>query len=89
MYILTYDISNPKRLRKISDICVRYLYRVQKSVYEGDLSKSELFILQKKLKKEMNKNEDSIFLYFITRSSMKKKIELGIKKQDPFTILNP
>ena len=48
MFIVAYDISDKKRLRKVAQICERFLIRVQKSVFEGELSNSQLRILQKK-----------------------------------------
>ncbi|MFX1258923.1 MAG: CRISPR-associated endonuclease Cas2 [Promethearchaeota archaeon] len=87
MYIVAYDISDKKRLRIVAKICERYLVRVQKSVFEGNLSKSQLFVLKKELKQEINNEEDSIFIYFIRRTSLNKKIQLGKRVEDAFVII--
>ena len=64
-------------MRVIAKICENYLIRVQKSVFEGELSKSQLYALKKDLKKEINKEEDFVVVYFIRRTSIRKKIQLG------------
>lgn len=73
-------------MRVIAKICENYLIRVQKSVFEGELSKSQLYALKKDLKKEINKEEDFVVVYFIRRTSIRKKIQLGRKIEDPFVI---
>ena len=73
-------------MRAIAKICENYLIRVQKSVFEGELSKSQLYALKKELKKEINKEEDFVMVYFIRRTSIRKKIQLGRKDEDPFVI---
>ncbi|GAH51164.1 unnamed protein product, partial [marine sediment metagenome] len=66
-------------MRVIAKICENYLIRVQKSVFEGELSKSQLYALKKDLKKEINKEEDFVVVYFIRRTSIRKKTQLGRK----------
>ncbi|MBD3256320.1 MAG: CRISPR-associated endonuclease Cas2 [Candidatus Lokiarchaeota archaeon] len=87
MFIITYDISNEKRLKNIAKICESYLIRVQKSVFEGDLTKSQLHILQEKLTKTMDKEEDSIIIYFVARASFKRKKAYGKNVEDPYLII--
>jgi len=65
-------------------MCQKYLIRVQKSVFEGELTNSQLFSLRKELKKIIKRGEDSIIIYFNTRASMKKKIYLGKTHDDPY-----
>ena len=86
MRIVTYDIADPKRLRKVSKICGRYLKKVQKSVFEGELTKSQLYTLKEDLKKEMDESEDNIIIYFVTRPSVKKRITLGKETEDQYII---
>lgn len=73
-------------MRVIAKICENYLIRVQKSVFEGELSKSQLYALKKDLKKEINKEEDFVVVYFIRRTLIRKKTQLGRKVEDPFVI---
>jgi CRISPR-associated protein Cas2 len=87
MRIVVYDISDPSRLRQVAKICEKYLYRVQKSVFEGELTRSQLYALKHDLKKAINTSEDSVIIYFMTRTSTKRKIQLGAMPDDPLTII--
>lgn len=63
MYIiLVYDVSI-KRNSKIMKICRRYLFHVQKSVFEGKITEAKLKSLKKEIKKICNDEEDSIMIY--------------------------
>lgn len=86
MYIVAYDITDNKRLREVANTCLQYLSRVQKSVFEGDLTPSQLHSLKKELKSIMDDKTDSILFYFLKNSSIKKRIVLGKRKNDPFFI---
>ena len=60
--ILVYDI-NEKRVAKVLKICRKYLYWVQNSVFEGEISKAKFEKLKLELKKCINIKEDSIIIY--------------------------
>lgn len=60
--ILAYDISSKKR-SKIEKICKQYLYRVQESVFEGELTKSSLLKLKSSLMRYVDVEIDSIVIY--------------------------
>ncbi|SHH57650.1 CRISPR-associated endonuclease Cas2 [Thermosipho atlanticus] len=64
--ILIYDINtekNQKVLSKVFKICKKYLFHVQKSVFEGELTKSQLFKLKKELENTIRKDVDSIIIF--------------------------
>ncbi|SHF12870.1 CRISPR-associated protein Cas2 [Marinitoga hydrogenitolerans DSM 16785] len=70
MYIiLVYDIKfdkdgvGQKILPKVFKICKKYLYHIQNSVFEGELTKSEIFKLKKELEEVIRKDEDSIIVF--------------------------
>lgn len=77
--IIVYDVEI-KRINKIRNFLRQYLYWVQNSVFEGEITKSELV----KIKDFLNKNckkTDSIVIYVLESfSSLKSRIQLGIKK---------
>ena len=50
-YIVVYDIASPRRLPKILKTCRKYLHWVQRSVFEGELTKSQILALKGELKK--------------------------------------
>ncbi|WP_036728285.1 CRISPR-associated endonuclease Cas2 [Peptoniphilus mikwangii] len=65
--ILVYDIYTndeaPKIQRKVFGICKRYLTHIQKSVFEGNLTKLKLMELELELKKYVRKDKDSVILF--------------------------
>lgn len=68
MYIiLMYDIKQigdfNKVQRRVYQICKKYLFHVQNSVFEGELSESQLIKLKFELKKYLRKKDDSCIIF--------------------------
>ena len=68
MYIiLVYDIKQVENFnkvqRKVFQICKRYLYHVQNSVFEGELLESQLMQLKIELKEYLRNNTDSCIIF--------------------------
>ncbi len=59
-YIVTYDICDPKRLRKVFKICKGFGRHLQLSVFECDLNSVELIEFEYKIKEIINENEDQV-----------------------------
>lgn len=76
MYIIcTYDVKS-KNCPKYMKLLRRYLFHVQESVFEGELTPATF----NKLKKELNKivtESDHISIYYAYNSKTIKKQELG------------
>jgi len=63
MYIiLVYDIGE-NRVGKILTICRKYLFWVQKSVFEGELEESKYIQLKNELNRNIDSNRDTIVVY--------------------------
>ena len=85
--ILIYDISKDeegqKRWTNIYKICKKYLKHVQNSVFEGELTKTQLYQLKSELDGYINKKLDSVI---IMKSRQEKWIEKefwGIEEKEP------
>lgn len=77
--ILVYDIG-VKRVAKVLKTCRKYLYWVQNSVFEGEISEVNLTKLKGELSKIINKDVDSIIIYSF-RTTKYSSIEIiGLKK---------
>ena len=68
--ILVYDIATeePKdqqRLNKVRKIVRRYITQVQKSVFEGELSKSKLERMKSEILKVIDRDRDSVIIYIL------------------------
>lgn len=59
-YIVTYDVCEPKRLRRTFKICKAYGRHLQLSVFECDLSASDLVKLKRELDDVINNAEDQV-----------------------------
>ncbi|MCX7871204.1 MAG: CRISPR-associated endonuclease Cas2 [bacterium] len=77
-YIITYDISDDRRLNKVRKILRKYLNWVQKSVFEGSLSDSQFHKCKMELESIIDKNQDSIYFYKISYNKALSKEILGI-----------
>ena len=87
MYIiLVYDIAldenGAKVWRDTFKICKRYLTHVQNSVFEGEISKSQLFELKKAFKKVIRKDKDSLIIFSSRDQRWLDKDIFGIYNED-------
>ena len=77
--IIVYDIK-VERVNKVKGFLRKHLYWIQNSVFEGEVTKSELEVIKTGLMDIINKNEDSVILYrFRTSDAFNRKV-LGIEK---------
>ena len=60
--ILTYDVG-VKRNSKVLKICRKYLFHVQKSVFEGQITRKSLERMKYDLKKVIDTEVDQIAIY--------------------------
>ena len=67
MHLIAYDIAHPSRLRKIAKVCELYGVRIEKSVFEADLSEDNYQQFWKELMELINEKEDSIIHFRICR----------------------
>ena len=59
-FIVSYDIADPKRLRKVFRVCQDYGNHLQYSVFECDLSATKRVELEVKLKAVIHHDEDQV-----------------------------
>lgn len=78
--ILTYDVGK-KRVNDIRKTCLPYLRWIQNSVFIGDITKGNLTILMDKLKRKIEKTEDSIQIFALRDQKLAKRLSLGISKE--------
>ncbi|MCQ4636087.1 CRISPR-associated endonuclease Cas2 [Anaerovorax odorimutans] len=65
--ILVYDIvvddEGKKILPKVFKSCKKYLSHIQNSVFEGDMTKSQMMALKLELQKSLRKDKDSLIVF--------------------------
>ncbi|MBM4241063.1 MAG: CRISPR-associated endonuclease Cas2 [Euryarchaeota archaeon] len=77
--IIVYDIK-VERVNKVKGFLRTHLHWIQNSVFEGEVTKSELEKIKAGLNDIINKNEDSVIIYtFRSQKAFKRKV-LGIEK---------
>lgn len=80
-YIIVYDIASPKRLPKMLKLMRGYLNHVQNSVFEGELTKSQLAEVRFKSEEIMNEAEDSLIIYCVGNHKWLDREIIGIEKR--------
>ena len=82
--ILVYDIKSDeggqKILSKTFKTCKKYLSHIQNSVFEGELSKSQIIKLQYELNDIIRKDKDSVILFKSRNEKWLEKEMWGLDK---------
>lgn len=76
-FVVSYDIEDDKKRKKISKILSQYGIRVQFSVFECKISKTEMKELTEKLDELIKTNADSVIFYPQCENCDSKKSLLG------------
>ncbi|HWP93513.1 MAG TPA: CRISPR-associated endonuclease Cas2 [Thermodesulfobacteriota bacterium] len=84
-YIMVYDV-NVKRVNKMLKLLRKYLNWVQNSVFEGELSDSQLERLKHEIKDIIKSNEDSVIIYAMESKWLARDI-IGLEKKEIGTII--
>jgi CRISPR-associated protein Cas2 len=77
--IITYDV-NEKRITKVRKILRKYIFWVQNSVFEGEITEGKLAKCESEIKKVIHEDEDSVFIYKIYYNGRFEKKVLGLEK---------
>ena len=84
--ILVYDI-NEKRVAKVLKLSRKYLYWVQNSVFEGEISVATYDKLKMELSHIVKEDEDSVIFYTFRTTKYSKRETMGLKKGGDDNIL--
>lgn len=81
--ILVYDIvtdeQGKKNLPNVFKICKKYLVHIQNSVFEGNISVSNIAALKTELKPYVRKDKDSVILFTARDERWLKKEFVGME----------
>ena len=84
--IIVYDVS-VERVSKVCQFLREYLNWIQNSVFEGELTKSELKQIEMRLRDIINENEDSIVIYILPSEKPLQKKYIGVRKTEPTVVI--
>lgn len=63
IYDIKLDDNGQKVLRNVFKLCKKYLTHIQNSVFEGELSESQIMKLNIELKKYIRNEKDSVIIF--------------------------
>ena len=81
MHLIAYDIADPSRLRKIAKVCELYGVRIEKSVFEADLSEDNYQAFWLELMELIDEDEDAVIDYRICKNCIKQAEVMGIVRR--------
>jgi CRISPR-associated protein Cas2 len=76
-YLVCYDISDAKRLRKVARCCEDFGYRKQLSVFLCRVSTTDFVRLRSRLYDIIDLNEDQVLFIPLTESGLQRMESLG------------
>lgn len=77
MWVVSYDIPNDKRRRKVAKVLEGYGRRAQYSVFECDIDETKRARLEVMLLREIDPTEDDIRFYPMNRADLERVVLLG------------
>jgi len=84
--IMVYDVEE-KRVAKVLKTARKYLYWVQNSVLEGEITIAKFEKLKTELGKIINKDKDSIIFYIFRTLKYTSRETMGVRKGGEEVIL--
>jgi CRISPR-associated protein Cas2 len=77
LYLIAYDVRDPRRLRAVAKTCLDYGIRVEYSVFECDLSDESFKMMWSDLCVAIDSDEDAILVYRICGSCVQRIKSMG------------
>lgn len=92
LILVTYDVSTvekagQRRLRRVAQACEDCGVRVQKSVFECQVGRTEWASLRDRLLREIKAEEDSLRFYFLDEKAVQRTEHHGVGK--PLDLTQP
>ena len=81
-YIAVYDIADKRRLPRVLKIFRRFMFWIQNSSFEGELTEGQFKELKKSLKEVVKKEEDSILFFYSEKKKFISRVVMGFEKNE-------
>ncbi len=81
-YIAVYDIADKRRLPRVLKIFRRFMFWIQNSSFEGELTEGQFKELKKNLKEVVKKEEDSILFFYSEKKKYISREVMGFEKNE-------
>lgn len=76
-YLVMTDISNSKRSQTIRSIILDYCYQQQSSIFEGQLTTSQIEKMKEKVVPLLDRKKDNLIIYPLTKQNIFSKQVYG------------
>lgn len=90
-FLIAYDISHPRRLQRVAKVMLDYGPRLQKSVFEAELTPRLLHELRQRVLREIEPDEDGVKFYPLCRACEHPWLLLGQQEfhsqLEPYSII--
>jgi CRISPR-associated protein Cas2 len=80
LYVVSYDIPNDRRRTRVHSALTGYGVWVQYSVFECFLNRKQRLLMEERLRKEINPQQDTIRIYDLCGTCTAKVQVLGLGK---------
>jgi CRISPR-associated protein Cas2 len=80
-YLVCYDITDDRRRQRVSELLLDYGARVQESVFECIIDTSLADQMQKRLRKSIETESDSVFIFPLCDACLARSLNLGLARQ--------
>lgn len=80
-YIVSYDIANERRRRRLVKFLEDYMCRIQYSVFTGDFDESILENLKRLISYVIEPDEDSVLIVPLCVSDWQKRLSFGVGRE--------
>lgn len=77
--IVVYDVQ-VKRVTKVLKVCRKYLYWVQNSVLEGEITRADFEALKRELNRIISPETDSVLFYTFRTTRYTSRESMGLQK---------
>ena len=84
--LIVYDI-NARRCNKVKSFLREYIFWIQNSVFEGEVTEKEYREIIEGLKELTDENEDSVIIFKVRVPEMMEREIIGVEKASINTIL--
>lgn len=80
--IVVYDIQDDRLRNEVKELLEMFLDHVQKSVFEGEVTESQIFYIKKNIERIINPYTDYVIIYVLqSKGYLANKIEIGKKER--------
>jgi CRISPR-associated protein Cas2 len=83
LFVIAYDISEPRRLQRVQQMLKGYSTGGQKSVYECFLTEAELRSVLRRLQELINMAEDRVHVFVLDGRTTPHTLGIAVKPWNP------